>query len=111
MGICVSGVLVLQCGQIAGTGAGAIRPLGEDVCCASEPTPSPIPCAPTKPKHDRCPGLELAWLQGSTEYSSCCSLAAKKSQQHDNLGGALNMIIPRYAEACTRSLDLIRDMI
>jgi hypothetical protein len=108
IGICVSCVLVLQCGQIADADTGANRPPGEDVCCASEPTP-PTPCAPTTLKHDRSLRWELAWLQGWSEYGSCCSSQLKRSQRHDNLSGAFNMIIPRYAEACTRSLDPIGD--
>jgi hypothetical protein len=39
IGICVSGVLVLQCGQIADADTDAMMPPGEGVCCASEPTP------------------------------------------------------------------------
>ena len=47
IGICVGGVLVLQCGHITEVNTDAIRHPGEDVCCASEPTSQPTPCAPT----------------------------------------------------------------
>ncbi len=87
-----------------------LGPPGEDVCCASELTPPPVPCAPTTPKRDRGLRWELT-SRGGPNIAAVVVPQLKKSQRYDNLRGAPYRITSRYAETCTRYLDPIRDTI